>query len=200
MHVRDIERLQPRLYIPADTDSRLRLAEFQRLPEDIIKYKYILKLGRHVKVIKDGRVSSFSALVIIGNGNGVGGFGYGKGEKQAIAINFALRDAEKNLVSIQRYEDRTITEQLAVSHFNATKVIMRQLCEGSGTRACTVVTEILRCFGIHDVSCKIIGRTNMGCVVRAIMKVSLSFSSLFFLFVFFVLSPFSLVHTFFRSY
>jgi len=172
-YLKDIERLRPTTYIPADPLERIRKSEFERLPQDFIKFKSVLKIRRHVKVTKAGRVQSFSALVVIGNGNGVAGFGFGKGEKPPNAINRALKDAEKNLVSIQRYEDRTIVEPIAKGEYNASKVVMKQLAAGSGIRASTVVFEMCRCFGIKDLSCKIHGSHNLLSVVRAIWKVFL---------------------------
>ena len=136
-----------------------------------MKYKFVIKMGRHTKVTKAGRVQSFSALMVTGNGNGAGAFGYGKGEKPMQAVNRALKDAEKNVFSIQRFEDRTITDIVAHGEYAASKVVFRQQPAGSNVTASNVINEICRAFGITDVSCKIHGSKNMHNVVKAVFKV-----------------------------
>src|SRR5689334_13062241 len=49
--------------------------------------KTVLEVKRHVNITAQGRVFSFSALVLLGNGTGGGSLGYGKGISTGKAIS-----------------------------------------------------------------------------------------------------------------
>ena len=157
--------------MPKDPLERLRKSEFVRPPSDVIKFQTVLEIGRHVNVTKAGRVQTLSSLVMVGNGNGAAGFGYGRGVKARDAVNRAMRVALRNIFSIQRYEDRTIADIKTHCYFNGVTVLMKQLPPGGGLRACTIVREMCRCFGIQDLTCKIYGSMNTRSVIRAVWKV-----------------------------
>eukprot|EP00008_Paramoeba_atlantica_P011358 CAMPEP_0201492426 /NCGR_PEP_ID=MMETSP0151_2-20130828/33061_1 /ASSEMBLY_ACC=CAM_ASM_000257 /TAXON_ID=200890 /ORGANISM="Paramoeba atlantica, Strain 621/1 / CCAP 1560/9" /LENGTH=250 /DNA_ID=CAMNT_0047879229 /DNA_START=369 /DNA_END=1121 /DNA_ORIENTATION=+ len=168
-----LEKLRPDVYKPKDPLERERKNEYLRPAEDIIKYQTVLQMGRHTNVTKAGRVQTISALVMVGNGNGVAGFGYGTGNKARDAVDRAMKNAHRNLFSIQRYEDRTIADIKTSGYFNGVTVFMKQMPPGGGIRACTVVREMCRCFGVQDVTCKIYGSKNMRSVIRAVWKIFL---------------------------
>ena len=86
-----------------------------------------MRMGRHTHVVKQGRESSYSALVMMGNYNGVGGLGYGKADDPDKAVNEALGDCQRNLISLHLFENRTICGQEAYGHFRGAKIYMRQL-------------------------------------------------------------------------
>jgi ribosomal protein S5 len=51
---------------------------------DRIKVNEVLDLGRHCRVTPQGRVFSYSALVLIGTGDGTAGIGYGNSRSNFI--------------------------------------------------------------------------------------------------------------------
>lgn len=105
---------------------------FDKLAEKF-PYQNLVKIGRHCKVMPGGRVFSFSALVTIGNGKGSAGVGYGKALQVSKALENALRDAEKNIISIFRYQNRTILSTIKFK-FISTIILLQPLKEGKGLR------------------------------------------------------------------
>ena len=60
----------------------------------------VLSIGRVVKVVKGGRIFSFSVLVAIGSKNGCFGVGLGKALEINDARKKAINNAKKNLYQI----------------------------------------------------------------------------------------------------
>jgi small subunit ribosomal protein S5 len=57
-----------------------------------------LPVDRVAKVVKGGRIFSFTALTVVGDGNGRVGFGRGKAREVPAAIQKALEAARRNMI------------------------------------------------------------------------------------------------------
>lgn len=126
----------------------------------------LVKVSRVVKVVKGGRIFSFSALVVIGNKSGYFGIGLGK----ALAVNDAKRkainDAKNNLCYICLTKAKTIPHEVEAK-YGATKVVVRPAKPGTGIIAGGAMRMIFECLGVKDVVCKIISSTNPHNVSKA---------------------------------
>ncbi|HAD47462.1 MAG TPA: 30S ribosomal protein S5, partial [Idiomarina sp.] len=61
----------------------------------------LITVNRVAKVVKGGRIFSFTALTVVGDGKGKVGFGYGKAREVPAAIQKAMEKARRNMVSVQ---------------------------------------------------------------------------------------------------
>ena len=59
----------------------------------------LITVNRVSKVVKGGRIFSFTALTVVGDGNGKVGFGYGKAREVPAAIQKAMEKARRNMQS-----------------------------------------------------------------------------------------------------
>ena len=57
----------------------------------------LVAVNRVAKVVKGGRIFSFTALTVVGDGNGRVGFGYGKAGEVPAAIQKAIEQARRNV-------------------------------------------------------------------------------------------------------
>lgn len=125
----------------------------------------LITVNRVAKVVKGGRIFSFSALTVVGNGNGKIGFGYGKAREVPVAIQKAMDNAKKNLVTIN-LKNSTLQHKI-ISRFGAAKVFMQPASEGTGVIAGGAMRAVFDAVGVHNVLAKSIGSTNAINVVRA---------------------------------
>jgi len=102
----------------------------------------VVNIRRVTKVTKGGRTFTFSATVVVGNGNGIVGEGLGKAREVQEAIQKAIDDAKKNLVSVPVFKG-TIPH---VQHgkFGAAKVMLRPASQGTGVIAGGSMRAVLR--------------------------------------------------------
>ena len=119
----------------------------------------VLSISRVVKVVKGGRIFSFSVLVAIGNKNGCFGVGLGKALEINEARRKAINNAKKNLYQIVLTKDGTVPHIVSCK-YGATSVIIRPAKIGRGIIAGGVLRTILECIGVKDVVAKCIGSTN----------------------------------------
>lgn len=60
----------------------------------------LVGVRRVAKVVKGGRQFGFSALTVVGDGKGRVGFGRGKAREVPVAIQKAMENARKNMISV----------------------------------------------------------------------------------------------------
>ncbi len=60
----------------------------------------LVQVNRVAKVVKGGRIFSFTALTVVGDGNGKVGYGRGKAREVPQAIQKAMEQARRNMVSV----------------------------------------------------------------------------------------------------
>eukprot|EP00595_Chromulina_sp_UTEXLB2642_P001191 CAMPEP_0196763470 /NCGR_PEP_ID=MMETSP1095-20130614/4123_1 /TAXON_ID=96789 ORGANISM="Chromulina nebulosa, Strain UTEXLB2642" /NCGR_SAMPLE_ID=MMETSP1095 /ASSEMBLY_ACC=CAM_ASM_000446 /LENGTH=673 /DNA_ID=CAMNT_0042116705 /DNA_START=730 /DNA_END=2752 /DNA_ORIENTATION=- len=64
------------------------------------------------KILPGNRLTSYRVLVVIGNARGSGGYGMGKGTEPSKAVDAAFRDALRNLIHIDLYENAGLAHDL----------------------------------------------------------------------------------------
>ncbi|WP_372864344.1 30S ribosomal protein S5 [Spongiibacter sp.] len=135
----------------------------------------LVQVNRVAKVVKGGRIFSFTALTVVGDGNGKVGFGRGKAREVPVAIQKAMEAARRNMVQVDIKGD---TLQYAVKGAHgASKVYMQPASEGTGVIAGGAMRSVLEIAGVHNVLAKCYGSTNPVNVVRATIKALQSISS-----------------------
>ena len=125
----------------------------------------LVTVDRVAKVVKGGRIFSFTALTVVGDGNGRVGFGRGKAREVPAAIQKALEAAKRNMITVE-LNDATLHHPIK-SRFGASKVYMQPASEGTGVIAGGAMRAVLEVAGVKDVLTKCYGSTNTANVVRA---------------------------------
>ena len=126
----------------------------------------IIDIRRVVKVVKGGRIFSFSVLAIIGNKKGVFGIGKGKALDVTQAKKKAISMAKNRLVKINLRAGRTIHHSID-GECGATKVVLRPATPGTGIVAGGAVRALLESIGIQDIVTKVVGSSNSYTCLRA---------------------------------
>lgn len=131
----------------------------QKIQEKSEFEQKLLDVRRTARMIAGGRRFSFRAVVIIGNQKGKVGVGVAKGRDVAMAVDKAVRQAKKNLVTIPITEDDSISYKVDAK-YSAARVMLKPAPKGRGVIAGGTVRAICNLAGIKNVTAKIIGRTN----------------------------------------
>ena len=128
----------------------------------------LVAVNRVAKVVKGGRQFGFAALTVVGDGNGKAGFGRGKAREVPVAIQKAMEDARRNMISVPLREG-TIHYQVTAQH-GAAKVYMQPASDGTGIIAGGAMRAVFEVVGIRNILAKTFGSTNPINVVRATFK------------------------------
>ena len=128
----------------------------------------LVAVNRVAKVVKGGRQFGFAALTVVGDGNGKVGFGRGKSREVPLAIQKAMEDARRNMISVP-LKDGTLHYAVSARH-GAARVYMQPASEGTGIIAGGAMRAVFEVVGIHNILAKSIGSTNPINVVRATIK------------------------------
>src|SRR3990167_3013034 len=117
---------------------------------------YIEKLvavARNAKVVKGGKIFSFSAVTVVGDGRGRIGIGRGKAREVPVAIQKSLENARKNMLPVVLKGD-TLHHEVTGKH-GATRVFMKPASEGTGIiagGAMRAVFEVLSLKALSNIS------------------------------------------------
>jgi ribosomal protein S5, bacterial/organelle type len=125
----------------------------------------LVAVNRVSKVVKGGRIFSFTALTVVGDGNGRVGFGYGKAREVPAAIQKAMEQARRNLTKVE-LNAGTLHHAVNGTHAGS-NVYMQPASEGTGIIAGGAMRAVLEVAGVHNVLAKTYGSTNPMNVVRA---------------------------------
>lgn len=128
----------------------------------------LIAVNRVAKVVKGGRIFSFTALTVVGDGAGRVGFGYGKAREVPAAIQKAMEKARRNLVTVD-LNGHTLQHPIKGRH-SGSKVYMQPASEGTGIIAGGAMRAVLEVAGVQNVLSKCYGSTNPINVVRATIK------------------------------
>jgi len=113
----------------------------------------IISLRRVTRVVTGGRRFSFSVGIVIGDKKGRVGVGSGKAGDTPVAIEKAVRDARKNMITVPMTKSGSIPHEVEAK-FGASRVhIMR--APGKGILAGSSVRTVLEFAGVKEVSAKI---------------------------------------------
>lgn len=118
----------------------------------------LLGVDRVTRVTAGGRQLRFRASVVIGDGKGTVGFGMGKAGEVVVAIEKAVRDAKKNLLSFA-IVDGTIAHDLS-ANYKAANIFIHPASKGTGLIAGGSARKIFAVAGIKDILAKQRGGNN----------------------------------------
>jgi small subunit ribosomal protein S5 len=116
-----------------------------------------LEVRRVARVMAGGRRFSFSVTVVIGDKKGRVGVGIGKGADTALAIDKAVRDAKKHLVTVNRTADGSIAHDVSTKY--ASSIVTIVPSPGRGVVAGSAMRAVLEHAGVTNVVAKILTRT-----------------------------------------
>jgi len=128
----------------------------------------IIDIRRVSKVTKGGRNLRFRVTMVVGDGKGRVGVGMGSTTEIPLAIQQAIRDAKKSLVTVN-LDGHTIPHEIH-GRFKAGNVLLKPAYPGTGIIAGTTVGAICRLAGIKDILTKSIGTTNPLTLSKAALK------------------------------
>ena len=129
----------------------------------------VVDVNRTCKGTRSGGLYRFSAMVVVGNGDGVLGWGQGKAAEVNEAVRKAFHRACQNLYPIPRFNRHTIPEPVTAT-FGKVKVVMYPKASGRGIVASTLVADICKLAGIHDIGVKIHGSRNPRNTVKCVFE------------------------------
>ncbi|MBL10386.1 MAG: 30S ribosomal protein S5 [Acidiferrobacteraceae bacterium] len=127
--------------------------------------EHLIQVNRVAKVVKGGRIFGFTGLVVVGDGNGRVGIGRGKAREVPVAVQKAMEDARRNLLTVN-LNDGTLHYPIIGRH-GAARVVMRPASDGTGIIAGGTMRAIFEAAGVRNVLAKVIGTTNPINVARA---------------------------------
>lgn len=115
----------------------------------------VVQISRVTKVVKGGKKLSFRAIVIVGNQKGQVGVGCAKAAEVIIAIQKAIADGRKNLITVPIF--KTTIPHPITGKSGAGEVMLRPASEGTGIIAGGAVRSVLELAGIGNILSKSLG-------------------------------------------
>jgi len=136
----------------------------------------LVAVNRVAKVVKGGRIFSFTALTVVGDGQGRIGYGRGKAREVPAAIAKAMEQAKRNMVRVELKDGHTLQHPVKANH-GASIVFMQPASQGTGIIAGGAMRAVFEVLGVKNVLAKSYGSTNAVNVVRATVKALTDMSS-----------------------
>lgn len=135
----------------------------------------VIEVRRVTRVMAGGRRFSFSVALVVGNRKGGVGVGLGKASDTALAIEKAMRDAQKKLLRVPLNKAMSIRHEVDAK-FGSSQVTIRP-APGRGLVAGSSVRTVLDLAGIKDITSKILSRSknklnNARAAIAALAKLS----------------------------
>lgn len=117
----------------------------------------IISIRRVTRVMAGGRRFSFSVAMVIGDKKGRVGVGIGKAGDTQLAIEKAVRDAKKHMITIPLNEHGQISHDVRKKLSSSDVMIIP--AAGRGLVAGSSVRTVLELGGVKDVTAKLLSRT-----------------------------------------
>jgi len=118
----------------------------------------LVDLARVTRVVAGGRRFRFRAAVVIGNKKGKVGIGVAKGSDVSIAMEKAVSQAKKHLITVVLNQN-TIPHEVETK-FKSARVLLKPAREGTGIIAGGPVRAVVELAGIRDIVSKMLGSNN----------------------------------------
>ncbi len=118
----------------------------------------VVQIRRCACVVKGGRRFSFSALVVVGDGKGRVGIGYGKAIEVPMAVDKAVKVANRSMVSMP-VVNQTIPHTVE-GRFGTARVVLIPASPGTGIKAGATVRAVVESAGITNILTKVRGSSN----------------------------------------
>ncbi|MEY2641312.1 MAG: ribosomal protein small subunit ribosomal protein [Candidatus Parcubacteria bacterium] len=129
----------------------------------------MLNIRRVTRVSSGGRRFSFSVAMAIGDRKGKVGVGIGKAGDTALAIEKAIKDAKKHLVTVPRTTGNSIPHLVEAKYASA--IVSIQPSKGRGLVAGSAVRDLAELAGVNDIVGKVqSGSKNKLNIARATLK------------------------------
>lgn len=116
-----------------------------------------VSIRRVTRVTSGGRRFSFSVTLVAGNKKGMVGVGQGKAGDTPVAIDKALRDAKKNMITVKTTKSMSIPHEVNAKYGGSRVMIMP--APGRGLLAGSSVRTVLELAGITGVNAKLLSGT-----------------------------------------
>lgn len=117
----------------------------------------IISIRRVTRVMAGGRRFSFSVAMVIGDKKGRVGVGIGKAGDTQLAIEKAIRDARKHMITVPMNSDGHIPHDVHIKYASSEVMIMP--APGRGLVAGSSVRTVLEMAGTKDVTAKLLSRS-----------------------------------------
>jgi small subunit ribosomal protein S5 len=118
----------------------------------------VIQVDRISRVVKGGKRMRFRALVTVGNGKGQVGLGLGKALEVASAVQKAVSDAKKNLITLPIVNGSIPHEQKY--RFGTSQVLLKPAAMGTGIIAGGAARAVIEVSGIKNILSKTYGSNN----------------------------------------
>jgi len=128
----------------------------------------VVKIRRCAAVVKGGRRFSFTALAVVGDGQGRVGWGYGKANEVPPAVEKAVKDGSRSLVSVS-LEGTSIPHEVK-GRYGAARVVLVPAAPGTGVIAGAPIRAVCEAAGIKDILTKSFGTNNPVNLVKATIE------------------------------
>jgi len=117
----------------------------------------IISIRRVTRVVTGGRRFSFSVAIVIGDRRGKVGVGIGKAGDTQQAIEKAVRDAKKHMITVVMNKEGHLPHDVNIKY--ASSEVMIIPAPGRGLVAGSSVRTVLEHAGVKDVTAKIFSRS-----------------------------------------
>jgi small subunit ribosomal protein S5 len=129
-----------------------------RAPRERSEFDQVnIQVRRVARVMAGGRRFNFSVSIVIGDRKGRVGVGLGKAGDTALAIDKAVRDAKKHMITVARTKTNSIAHMVEAKCASSTIEIRPST--GRGLVAGSAMRTVLELAGVTDVVTKIHTRT-----------------------------------------
>lgn len=129
----------------------------------------LLEVSRVAKVTRGGTTMNMRALIVIGNRAGTAGYGEGKSDTIPHAIERACRDAKRNLLFVDRFQNRTISHG-SVGKYVQSEVVIWPSPQGRGISSNNNFNAVFQLFGLKDIGAKLHGPRSLTNSVKALFN------------------------------
>ncbi len=117
----------------------------------------IVSIRRVTRVVAGGRRFAFSVSMVIGDKKGKVGVGIGKAGDTQLAIEKAIRNAKKHMITVTMNKEGHIPHDVHVKYASSEVMIMP--APGRGLVAGSSVRTVLELAGVKDVTAKLLSRS-----------------------------------------
>lgn len=118
----------------------------------------LIKIHRVTKVVKGGRIFSYTSTSICGNNNCFIGFGRGKSKEIIESIKKSYLKARNNIIKLN-IKNEKIPHFIYAKH-SSTKILMFPAAKIVGLICNSIVKQVLIASGVKSIFSKIHGSTN----------------------------------------
>jgi small subunit ribosomal protein S5 len=130
----------------------------ERAPRERSEFDQVnIEVRRVARVMAGGRRFSFSVTVVIGDRKGRVGVGLGKAADTALAIDKAVRDAKRHLITVPLAKNGSIRHNVSATYSSSVLTLIPS--PGRGIVAGSAMRTVLELAGVKDVVGKILSRT-----------------------------------------